>query len=92
MEGARQIEGFVGSDEAKYIWVEEEVKTWVAGVKRLVVFVRALHQTAYYDLAMLLQSEWQFFKCVTPSVAPLFAPRKEALKDNFIPDLLGGRI
>ena len=55
MEGARQIGGFVGSDEAKYIWVEEEVKTWVAGVKLLVVYARALHQTAYYELAMLLQ-------------------------------------
>ena len=34
-EGARQLVYFVGYEESKQIWVEEKIKTWVAGVNRL---------------------------------------------------------
>ena len=45
---------FLGSDEAKHIWLEEKVETWVAGAKHLVGFLTASPQMAYDGLAMLL--------------------------------------
>ena len=32
------------------------------------------------------------FQRASPSVGPLFAPLEVILRDNFLPDLLGGRI
>ena len=47
----------MGSDEAKQRWVEGKVDTWIAGVKRLVVFLILPPQTAYADLTLLLHQE-----------------------------------
>ena len=41
---------------------------------------------------MLLQKEWQFFQHVSPSAGNLFAALEAALRENFLPPLLGGRI
>ena len=30
--------GVVGSEEAKYIWMDKNVETWVSGVNHLVAF------------------------------------------------------
>ena len=83
--------GFVGSDEAKQIWIEEKVETLVEGVKRLAVFAREFLQMAYVGLTMYLRHEFQFVQRVTPGVGTLFAPLEEAMRDDLLQDLLGDR-
>ena len=63
----------------------------VIGVKLLAVFARATHQTDYTVMNMSLNKEWHFVQCATPGVGPLFKPPETVLRDDFLPDLLGGR-
>ena len=85
-----KIGRFVVSEEAKHILVEEKLETWVAGVKRMVGFVRAFPQMAYADLTMSIHNKWQFVQHVTYEVRPLFAPPEEKISDKFFPYRLGG--
>ena len=85
-EGARNLGWVVGSDEAKQIWMEENVEIWVAGFKRLAEFSRVFPQTDYAGLTMSLHQKWQFLQRLTPSVGPLFAPLEAELWDDFLLD------
>ena len=81
----------MGSDEAKQRWVEGKVDTWIAGVKRLVVFLILPPQTAYADLTLLLHQEGGgVVQHVTPGVGLLFAPLEATLREEFLRDLFGG--
>ena len=67
------------------------METWVAGVKHLQGFERASPNVAYAKLTMSLQQKWQLVHNITPSVGPLFEPLEVGLREDFLPDLLGGR-
>ena len=90
-EGARHTVFFVGYDEAKHRWADEKVDTWVAGVKHLAGFVRSSHHKAYGGLTMSLHQEWNFVQHITPGVRSLFTTLEAALRDDFLPALIGGR-
>ena len=66
------------------------METWVEGVQRLEGFVRDFIQVACYRLTISLQQVWQFFQLVTTRFIPVCAPMDAALRENFLPDLMGG--
>ena len=86
--GHRYIGGFIGSEDARREWVEEQVEQWTEGVDVLARVAHRFPQTAYAGLAKSLQHEWQYLQRVTPAVAESFAPIEEALAEGFLPALL----
>ena len=88
-DGERYIGTFVGSKEARAAWLAPKVKAWAEGVRRLAKVACRYPQTAYAGLAKSLQSEWQFLQRVTPDVGEAFAPVEEAIRESFLPALLG---
>ena len=47
-------------------------------------------KTAYDSLVMLIWKGWQFGQRVTPRVGTIFSTLEAALRDDFLPALLGG--
>ena len=88
-QGERYLGGFIGSEGALKEWVLPKVEGWVHGVQTLARFAKRYPQSAYAGLAMSLQSEWQYLQRVTPGVSAHFAPIERAIREEFLPALLG---
>ncbi|KAL3795565.1 hypothetical protein ACHAWO_009861 [Cyclotella atomus] len=87
--GHRYLGGFLGSADGKHEWLEEKVKVWAEGVKTLARIALRYPQTAYAGLVLCLQNEWQYVQRTCPSIGFTFAPIEVALREEFIPALLG---
>jgi hypothetical protein len=75
--------------EAKRKWLLPQVKKWVHGVHQLAKVARRFPQTAFAGLAKSLQSEWLYVQRVAPDLGHEFAPVEKAMRDVFLPALLG---
>lgn len=87
--GHRYVGGFLGGANGKHEWLEEKVKVWADGVKTLAKLAIRYPQTAYAGLVLCLQNEWQYVQRTCPSIGFTFAPIETALREEFIPALLG---
>ena len=87
--GQRYVGGFIGSEKMNRRWLEPMVQKWVAGVDKLAKVARRYPQAAYAGLVNCLQAEWQYLCRVEPGVGQHLAPVETALREKFIPALLG---
>ena len=82
----------MGSYEVKNILVVDNVETWVEGVQCLkAIFTRALPQTVYASLTMLIQQEWKFVRRITPGLGRFFVTLESSLRGKFQLDLIRNR-
>ena len=58
-------------------------------MKRLGVFARAFPHMVYSGLMVLIQIEWKFVQRVIPVFGTFFVPLEAALRNEFLPFLLG---
>ena len=56
-DGHCHLGGFIGSDEARQLWLEPKIQEWINGVQALAKVAKRFLQTAFTDLAKSLQSE-----------------------------------
>ena len=61
------------------------------GVRVLAKISRRHPQSAYSELGMSLQSEWQYLKRTVPRVGTMMGPIEEALREKLFPALFGWR-
>ena len=87
--GQRYVGGFIGSEKMNRRWLEPMVQKWVEGVDKLAKVARRYPQSAYAGLVNCLQAEWQYLCRVEPGVGQHLAPVEAALREKFIPALLG---
>ena len=87
--GQRYVGGFIGSEKMNRRWLEPMVQKWVARVDKLAKVARRYPQAAYAGLVNCLQAEWQYLCRVEPGVGQHLAPVETALREKFIPALLG---
>eukprot|EP00804_Cyclotella_cryptica_P014859 CCRYP_020381-RB/>CCRYP_020381-RB protein AED:0.31 eAED:0.31 QI:0/-1/0/1/-1/1/1/0/224 len=87
--GLRYVGGFIGSEKMNRKWLEPMVQKWVEGVDKLAKVARRYPQAAYAGLVNCLQAEWQYLCRVEPGVGQHLAPVEAALREKFIPALLG---
>ena len=87
--GTRYVGGFIGSEAMEDKWIQPQVKTWEAGVKALAKVAVRFPQAAYVGLAWSLQAEWQYLSRVSPRAAAHLGPVEKALREEFIPSLVG---
>ena len=62
---------------------------WEKGVNILAGIAKRFPQTAFAGVAMSLQHEWQYVARTVPGIGHLFAPVERAIRNNFLPTLLG---
>ena len=90
LEGTRYIGGFIGSNASQDEWLQPQIDSWVDGVKKLAGVAKRYPQTAYAGLVKSLQTEWTYLQQVVPDVATAFQPIENAIRDEFLPALMGG--
>ncbi len=88
-DGARYLGGFVGSPQRKQEWVQPQVEQWGQNIKVLASIAKTHPQDAFIGLSKSLQSEWKYLQRTTAIDPQWLLPLEEALRDNFIPALLG---
>jgi len=88
-DGFRYVGGFMGTEAAREAWLAPQIATWVNGIRQLSKVAARYPQTAFAGLARSLQSEWQYVQRISPGTGPAFAPVESALRDLFLPALLG---
>lgn len=90
--GHRNVGGFVGYNAMEDTWIWPQVAMWIDGV-RVLAKVGARHpQTAYADYAWSLQVKWTYLLWVSERAGPLLAPVKKAIREEFLPMLLGRQV
>ena len=87
--GHRYLGGFLGGTHVKLGWLEDKVEVWADAVKTLARIAVRFPQTAYSALVLVLQNEWQYVQRTCPSIGFTFAPVEAALRNHFLPALLG---
>eukprot|EP00956_Cyclotella_meneghiniana_P030419 scaffold76449_cov22-Cyclotella_meneghiniana.AAC.1 len=87
--GERYLGGFVGREKEKIEWVQRKVEMWEKSVRTLAGIAKRFPQTAYAGLTMSLQHEWQYVARTVPGIGHLFAPIERAIRQHFLPILLG---
>jgi hypothetical protein len=89
-DGHRYVGGFIGSADARKAWLDPQVADWAAGVRTLAGIATRFPQTAFAGLTKSLASEWQYLQRVSGGGdGEAFAPIETALREAFIPALLG---
>ena len=87
--GHKYLGGFIGEPENQEAWIKPQIDGWVRGVEKLAKVAKRYPQTAYVGLTKSLQAEWQYIQRVTPDIGPHFERIEAAIRDTFLPALLG---
>ena len=85
----RYLGGVYGDAAEKEEWVKKKVEKWVDSVKTLGKCAYTQPQAAYAGFVLSLQNEWTYLSRIVPNVGPLLAPIEVAIREYFIPPLLG---
>ena len=85
----RYLGGVYGDAAEKEEWVKKKVEQWVYCVEVLGKCAYTQPQAAYAAFVLSLQNEWTYISRVVPNVGPLLAPIEVAIREKFIPPLLG---
>jgi hypothetical protein len=89
VSGQRFLGGFVGSTTDREEYVKKKVDYWCAAVRKLAQVAASQPQAAFAALTKSLQFEWSFLQRVIPDCDHLFEPLETAIKDDFLPAVLG---
>jgi hypothetical protein len=87
--GERYLGGFIGGEKEKVRWLMKKVEEWANCVKILGCIAKRYPQTAYAGFTTCLQAEWQYVARTTPNIGALFEPVERAIRNVFLPSLLG---
>ena len=89
VRGHRYVGGFVGSTSMKDRWLDPKVAGWVEGVRLLAKVAERYPQSAYAGFTQSLQAEWQYICRCVPGAEKHLEPVETAIRELFIPALLG---
>uniref|UniRef100_A0A8D8Z6P9 Uncharacterized protein n=1 Tax=Cacopsylla melanoneura TaxID=428564 RepID=A0A8D8Z6P9_9HEMI len=82
---------FVGNNNLKKEFVQEKVQEWVHCIQKLSSAAKLYPQAAHAVMSKSLQFEWSFIQRVIQTDDLIYAPIKEAIHNEFFPQLLGRR-
>jgi hypothetical protein len=89
LQGQQYLGSFVGIEECKDAWLTNSCNKWAAAVGTLAKLADRWPQTAYAGLNFVLQNQWQYVKRVVLDTGAFFEPVEQALRQEFIPALMG---
>ena len=88
-EGHRDLGGAIGSEAFVEANATERIDGWVDQVHRLANIARTQPHAAYSAFVLALSQRWVYFQRSTACDPLLFQPLEDAIRDVFIPALLG---
>ena len=89
LHGERHLGAVIGSDTFREEYVSNKVSGWVKDVEELSEIAKEDPQLAYTAYTKGLAHRWTFFQRTIKNISNLFIPLEEAIRNNFIPALLG---
>ena len=92
LEGERHLGAAIGSQSFKENYVGEKVKKWVDDVSDLAKIAEEEPQLAYAAFTKGLAHRWKFVQRTIKDIGPLFESLEEAIRDKFLPAVLGSSI
>jgi len=87
-DGYRHVGGFIGTQEAKTLWIQPQITQWTKGIECLAQVAPRFPQTAYAGLAKSIQLEWQYLQHIVQETGPMLAPIEDAIANTFLPALI----
>ncbi len=89
MSGQRFLGGFIGDADTQKYFTQQKVSAWSKSVEKLAEVATTQPQAAFAALTKSLQFEWAFFQRVTNTNTEDFAPLEAAIRECFLPTMLG---
>ena len=91
-EGRRHLGAALGCSAFVESFVSAQVDEWVKEVIRLSNIATTQPHGAYAGIRHSLVGKWTFLARTIDGIAPLFQPLEEAIRQQFIPALLGREV
>ena len=91
-EGERHIGAALGSENFRKAYVEEKVDKWIKDVQELASIAKEEPQSALSAYNSGLSQRWTFIQRTVQGIANLFIPLEEAIREQFIPALIGRQV
>ncbi len=88
-EGERHLGAVVGSKEFKEEYVNNKVRCWVKDIEDLANIAKDEPQLAYACYTKGLSHRWTYVLQTIPDIQHLVVPLEEAIRNIFIPAMLG---
>ena len=73
-------------------YVKNKVDKWVNDIEELAVIAKEEPQSALCSYTKAISHRWTYVQRTIPNISHLFAPLEEAIRDKFIPSLVGRSI
>ena len=89
LEGRPFLGGAIGTTDFKEGYVRTKVDSWVSDIEELSKIATSEPHAAYYGYINSVSRRWQYTLRTIPEIAELLQPLEDAIKDVFIPALLG---
>ena len=91
-EGERHMGAVIGSEHFKRKYIEDKVTKWVQDVITLANIAQDEPQAAYSSFTKAISHRWTYVQRTVPNISELFEPLESAIRDKFIPALVGRTI
>ena len=91
-EGQRHLGAAIGTEAFKDMYVGKKVEKWVEDIEKLAEMAKAEPQAALAAFSKGIASRWTYLQRTIPNTAELFKPLEAAIKDKFLPSLIGREI
>ena len=91
-EGERHMGAVIGSNDFKLLYVQNKVAKWIKDVETLSEIARDEPQLAYSSFTKAVCHRWTYVQRTIPNIADLFEPLEHAIRENFIPALIGRKV
>ena len=91
-EGERHMGAVIGSKEFKETYVTNKVNKWVEDVAELSALAKEEPQAVYSCFTKAICHRWTYVQRTIPNIEHLFQPLESAIRDNFIPALIGRNV
>ena len=91
-KGQRHLGAAIGTDEFKKQYVKSKVDKWIKDVEKISLFAEDEPQAALSAYSKGVSCRWQYLQRTVPNISELFRPLESAIRNKFIPALIGRQI
>ena len=89
VDGERHLGASIGTSNFRDHFVSEKVNLWVQDIEQLAGIAIEEPQAAYTAFVKSISHRWVFLQRTIPGVAHLFQPLENAIREKFLPSLIG---
>lgn len=91
-EGMRHLGAAIGNENFKDTYVQKKIVKWIDSIEKLSKIALTQPHAAFSAFIQRIQSRWIFLLRTVPSLAEALQPLEDAIRQKFIPSLLGREV